>query len=91
MLPLSIGCGTGVPSIAPHTEGVADQVRIPRPKVGERLAQRDILQTKGAGIFARSANTLVPSFLAKEKSLEKSRLFVAISFLSPFDGCGGGI
>jgi len=27
----------------------------------------------------------------KTKSLEKSRLFVAISFLSPFDGCGDGI
>jgi len=37
-----------------------DQVRIPRPKVGERLAQQGILQTQGAGIFALCANTLVP-------------------------------
>ena len=29
-----------------------NQVRIPRPKVGERLAQRDILQTQGVGILA---------------------------------------
>ena len=30
-----------------------DWVRIPRPKIGERLAQQDILQAQGEGILAK--------------------------------------
>ena len=40
---------------------LALRVRIPRPKVGKRLAKRDIFQTQGEGILAKG-EILVPHF-----------------------------
>ena len=39
-------------TVAPHTEGVADQVRIRRSEIGKRLAQRGIFQAESVRILA---------------------------------------
>ena len=52
---MSFFAGAATPSSnrAPRALGAADPVRIPRPKIGERLAQQDILQAQGEGILAK--------------------------------------
>ena len=50
-----VGRATHETNRAPRATGAADPVRIPRPKVGERLAQRGIFQAESVRIFAQSA------------------------------------
>ena len=55
-------------TVAPHTEGVADQVRIPRPKIVQGLApstarsRSETFSRRRAWEFSPQASTLVPVY-----------------------------